>query len=472
MLLHVTTFIRLILIALILIIIVFSNYSVLSTIPFILPLVIIYIFTSKKLSARQPLIILLSFNLIFYYGLRLADYSVVSHDLIASFFDIGTILNSERVIYPLLYLSSIIVSAYAGLILSSFPYAKGINNKFEYSRFPKLKGLVDLTFFYSIFYILVMLPGAEFVRYSGFFTKIFMFFFQLDVIFSMLLFYIFIRVGRSNQNKAILLLIVFYILMRMIGGSRSGPIDALIIWLSVFASLMGNNIYINLTFKFFIYICLSFIVAITLYFFVAYIRAEQYGMLNSGNGLSGTYDSLILIYTSISYRIGTNLDTFLFMFSGYWDNLLADRLVNFYTTLISIIERIFHINIDNNVAPTEYTLTQLIGAKGYGDGEHELLTAYSWGFIAYFHQLFNLLSILASFLFFYVTGQIYIYFYMRGTEIKNIFIAIFISYFMQIFISTFGLDNLIDRSIRYIASFIVLFLIARFFSRIRLTSPS
>lgn len=463
---HICDFIRLLLVVIASLILVagrpdLKTFSVISCIAF---LSVIFIFSSKTLSIKQPLIPLLSLHLVLYYCFRLVDYFVMDPDMVQSFFPVMPVVDSSAGTRALAYTALATFTVYMGLWLSARwtkPY-QHISSSTEPQ--PNVFLFVVLLCFACASAILVAIQGAEFIPQMHPLIKGFYALMNIDVWLYFALYFCFIQLSAKKRNRMLVFLLIIYTLTRALTGSRSGLVDFLMILLFTQLALSGGDIKFKLSIQAIFFVIGSIALSTILFFWVAYKRASDYGATMGSTDTTNLFegssvDIFWYIYNQVSYRLGSTLDATLFVFSDGFDVNYANNHVNISTAIIGSIQKLMHFTFDPTIFPASYELARLIAGDRafFSVGDVEVSVNYLWGMFGYFYQLFGpVLSLVMLFMFAFAAGRLFIRFAGDKSRFLRISLAVAIAFSFSSTINTFGFDNLADNLGRKLVCFVFL----------------
>ena len=154
------------------------------------------------------------------------------------------------------------------------------------------------------------------------------------------------------------------------------------------------------------------------------------------------------------------------MFSDFFNPTVADSVVNIQQTTLAVMRRLTHLDIFGDVIYSEHGFGDIIGNPGFYSGKTLIQVSYTWGFIAYPLQLFGYIGGLL-FNFFFGVVISYFFFLIKRRGFMGYNVAIIVALFFHSWVSTFGIDNTLDRYERY---FVALLFIGGLFILFRRTN--
>jgi len=413
---------------------------------------VVFLFTSRRETRRQPLTLLLSLALLFYFGLRLWDLYVIDLNAIGSFFPVGRAVQ-EGVggrAMPFAMISCFLM--YSGLALAGRPNAGP--GKPPYADFEPFHLDVDKSLLFRILLAYIILEGVlnfgyVFTRGAGFVAKL------LAVVASHeglipIAAMAFVGTGKSGLRR-LYVLFAGIMVSGVLAGWRSAPVDIAEIMLA-WAVIPGNwNGTLRVSFKTFL-LAIGLIVMSGVMFVVATTLRQNALNLSSGPdplSLLGSWDNiqnlLVLSYQQIAYRVGTNMDALLYVFSSSYDRVYADAHVNLTTVLQTTLRTVFFIPVPNGVAFDEYAFAALLGNRGsYVNGAF-IPTGYSWGIFGYFYQICGYWAWPVLFALFLTIGKAFQRLARAKASLVRDIGMYCIAHAMELLVPMFGIANMFGR---------------------------
>ncbi|MDE2501011.1 MAG: hypothetical protein KGL56_12565, partial [Alphaproteobacteria bacterium] len=156
----------------------------------------------------------------------------------------------------------------------------------------------------------------------------------------------------------------------------------------------------------------------------------------------------------ISYRVGTNLDALILVFSSYYDTAYANAHVNLSTTWQTSMNSLFHVGMGPGYMNPQFELAHLLGVRGDQSG-HDVMTGYSWGIFAYTYQLFGYWGAVVTGLMFYLFGKSFTALMKHPPSLTRDLLMFAVAHFMELFLTTFGLENMFARYERIAVTIVV-----------------
>jgi hypothetical protein len=408
---------------------------------------------SKRFVSRNPLLLFLALYLAVYYQLRVADLLLFAEPL--SFFPI-TLMASADMSAATSYVASCALALFLGisvlgrsrsaikpLELASYPHPHSF-----YLPTPRSLFAIQLVIYATKYLQLVLLGGDEFVANAPLIVKIGALMLNPDVL--LLLYFVSADIRGMLRGKLTIVVVVVYVVARAyLSYSRGGIIDAFVFFLA-WKVVYDGNIRTVVSLKNLTRAVGGLAVSIYLFFLVAEIRASDYSF--DGPSLTEVIEvgGAQYIAKTISYRLGSNMDASLYVFSKDYDRESARQVVNLRQTLQAVVRRVLHLRVFGEVVFSEHGLAQILGNEGYYAGDDRVNVAYLWGAPGLSYHLFGYTAgILANVLVGSILGGIFIQMRARSAQsFVHLILAVVVVLVFQSWVTTFGIDNIADRYAR------------------------
>jgi len=421
---------------------------------------VIYAFSSRRLIQFQPLIMLVSLALCFYFGLRLWDYLVWDVYEIVSFRPVVRMVLSGTGADSLQFAMYATLMIYAGLVLAAMKWTDKPRPAFE-PYHPNVNG--DYFFVAAIGLLLVQIvlnySMSDFIGGASTIIQLLAVATSHETLLPVVAM-IYARAVGWKPRLQLVAFILGIVISRMVGGSRSAPLDVAEImlawavipgnWDGVF-KINRNSIFL---FLFLFFGSIAGFVAGTM------IRAVQYDAVDNqlfdSQRWEDLYDLALLAYRQVAYRVGTNLDTLMFVFSNYYDSAYANAHVNLNTVWQTTLRRVFSIPMDPNFTFDEFELGLLVGNRGSWVNGQLFPTSYSWGIFAYFYQLFGYWALAVLLGLFFGIGRVFNALLRASPSVVRDISLFWTAHAMELLVPMFGISNVLGRGRGAVISFLLI----------------
>jgi hypothetical protein len=432
--------------------------------------VVLYLFTSKKSAEAQPLIILVSIAMSFYYVLRLWDYYVFDVGEADSFQPIGKMILSGTGADAMRFMMFATLAMYAGLALSFVRW--GGKPEPAFVRYvPEIDHKLFGIFLFGVIGVelLMNFTHADFLGNASFAEKFISIAVNHETILPLAA-TVFLGTRRLSDKVQFYVFLILTIGTRLVEGSRSGPLDVVEIMLA-WAIIPGNW---NFTFKLSaskiaLYLFLV-ILAIGGFVLATYIRQTYLYQIDTKAVASSiqSWDDFVqivtLTYHQISYRVGTNMDALLWIFSDYYDHAYADAHINFTTMVQTTLRRLVQIPMDPGFTFEEFEFANLLGNRGNWVNGVLFPTGYSWGVFGYFYQVFGYMgSLLVLFGTCFGLGRLFNVLKGYSPGWGRTYALYWVAHATELLVPLFGVSNLLARMKGSILPFIMMALVLAWF---------
>ena len=315
--------------------------------------------------------------------------------------------------------------------------------------------VVAMYLIYAVLNYIILYTGGTFGHNNGTNTS-FLYRYVLKIISPDFIFYIFMAlyflspVIRRKFFKLGIGLMVFFVFMKVIQGSKAGIFELFIVVLMYF-SLFNNRKIIKVNFKFFINTAILVAVSIYIFSVVAYIQfVYWYGAGNQYVAeVSTITDPVIRVINSldrISRRLSIVEDAIKVM--NYQQ--LGFRDISQYHNLTTAAKLALDALIPSTLYPdllkSQYALALMINnGPTIRDGV-EVYAGYWWGFYGYHHFLFGLYQGMAVMAMFLVLNVWFIrlVFKFSSNTFKLAFFFTFFPLFFFTYIGFFGYEHILS----------------------------
>jgi hypothetical protein len=437
-----------------------------------------YILLKIEMKKRNPFILLLVLNLVFFYLTRPSTLLLIPD--IADALNRGLFPKVNEINYALIFIIVSIIPVAYGLYTDAFNSKVMIIDKAN-SNIQIKPFIVILLFGFSIFFVLLNLYNASLIptilgkrmaSYLGVFLTNPVI---LLVVFTYLISYY--NYLSNKQRNTIFIMVGIFLVMTIIGGSRSGIIQ--IIFTVIFSSLAVNN-YIELKRKI---IVILLIVIMPLSFFAfglaTYIRAA--------NSMNLDYEkrnvNLIGTVLAINDYIKSNKDITaslgnVFQRIGFLDmatEMIANKeaygeMINIEYETKSIINSTYHYPLVSNALRYIYSnrdFSYTYGAdllSDFGGYHSDQLTIFGE-----YYNLFKGYYALIAFLFFgFCFRTIYLIFCTHNSFNYNLIRSFLLYLFYNFWLNSFGMDWMVLNTIMFGISLIAYILVFNLSTKIKI----
>lgn len=259
----------------------------------------------------------------------------------------------------------------------------------------------------------------------------------------------------SRIRKPLISVAILYFVQMTLSGSRGGAIEILFLLFSSGVFIKGN-FHIELSFRRVVLLVLVFIVLIYVYLWATILREAQWRAGDYSLRTVGTVSSLALnqmIYEHeilirvISYRLSFIDNIMHILNAEKLGHRNIDDVVNYKTTFLSTINRIVPGKPFKGILFSEYAFGIMVGNKAIVDhAGRSNYVGYEWSMFGISYQLFG-----------FVGGIVFIFivslllgFSVRFCKLVNstygYCFGVLAVYTIIMWLKTFGIDNLADRT--------------------------
>lgn len=413
---------------------------------------VIFLFTSKQRVKRQPLILLLSLMLVFYFGLRLWDLYVFDLDNISSFFSIARETRAGVGGRAMLFAMISCLLMYLGLALAARP--KSAENA-PYADFEPLQLDVNKRLLFNILLVAFLIEGSidfgyVFIRQGGFIVKLASLIAHHEALLPLAAIAFSKTAGWGKVRLYVLLAII--LVSTVLSGLRSGPIDIIEIMLA-WAVIPGNwTGMFKVTWKRCLVVTALVVVSVGAFVVATVLRQSSLGAQQSATSFSSMFAGPIDIwnlalfsYEQIAYRVGTNMDALFWVFSSSFDSVYANAHVNLITMVETTVRTAFFVPMSAGVNFDEYEFANLLGNRGSLLNGEFVPTGYSWGVFAYFFQIFGYWAWPILFGLFLGLGVVFQKLARAAPRLRRDMMLYCVAHATGLLVPMFGLANLVGR---------------------------
>lgn len=318
----------------------------------------------------------------------------------------------------------------------------------------KFKVLVGIYLVYSVLNFFILYTGGAFGHNNGTATS-FLHRYILKVIVPDFIFYITIAfyflspVIRRNHFKLGIALMVYFVFMKVIQGSKAGIFELLIIILMYF-SLFNNKKVIKVNFKFAVVTALLVAVSILIFSVIAYIQfiywhgaGDEYVAAESI--IKDPFIRVINSLDEISRRLSIIEDAIKVMNYQQFGFKDISAYHNLTTAYQLAVDALIPSTLYPDLLKSQYALALMIGNDPIIRDGVKVYAGYWWGFYGYHHFLFGLYPGMAVMSVFLILNVCFIrlVFKFSTHSFKLAFFFTFVPGFFFNYIGFFGYEHIL-----------------------------